>query len=420
MVNQEVYQPVKNKPRFFYGYIVVVASLVILLLQYGPRNSFGVFFKPMTSELGWTRAMTSGAFTLSMLVQGSSGILMGRLNDRFGPRFIMAFCCFFLGLGFLLMSLTSSIWQLYLFYGVVIGIGVSGVFVVILSTVARWFVKRRGTMTGIVLTGGGLGTLVMPPVISRLIAAYDWRMAYIIVGIVVLTIGILAAQLLRRDPTKMGLVPYGQTERKEQELASGAEGLSFMEAAHTWQFWMVAVIFFCAGYSIFTVNVHLVPHITDLRISATTAANIFAVTGGVRIIGGIVLGGAADRIGNRWVLTISLILMSGAMFWLVPVTGVWMFSLFAVIYGLGNGGSAPMESTVVAELFGMKSHGLILGFISFAFTIGGAAGPFLAGYLFDINGDYKLAFLISASIGVVAMVLAAALRPVKILNTSSP
>ncbi len=416
MINKETNLPSNTEPRFFYGYIVVAVALVIMLLAYGSRFSFGVFFKPMVAEFDWTRALTSGAFTLSMVMQGIWGIFIGRLNDKFGSRFIMTLSCLFLGLGYLLMSQLGAVWQLYLFYGVLIGFGMGGVFVALLSTVARWFVKKRGTMTGIVLTGMGIGQFIALPVISQLIVNYDWRMSYVIVGVVVLLIGILAAQFLRRDPAKMGLVPYGQSEVKEQELASHTEGFSLREAVYTRQFWMVAVIYFCFGYLVFTINVHFVPHITDLGISATTAANILAIAGGVRIVSGIIMGGVADRIGNRQVLVISLILMSAVMFWLVPITEVWMLCLFALVLGLGNGGGGVMESTVVAELFGIKSHGLILGGISFVFTIGGALGPFMAGYIFDVTGSYRLAFLLCASFGVIALILAAMLRPTKKLT----
>jgi len=416
VTNKEVYQPRNTEPRFFYGYIVVAAALLIMLLAYGVRTSFGVFFKPMLAEFDWTRALTSGAVTLSMVLQGLWGIFMGRFNDRFGPRFIMTLCCFFLGLGLLLMSQTGYSWQLYLFYGVIMGIGMGGVFVALLSTVVRWFVKTRGTMTGIVLTGIGLGTLVMSPLSNWVILIYDWRMSYIIVGSVVLVIGILAAQFLRRDPTKMGLVPYGQNEVKEQELVSGTQGLSLKEAAYTRHFWMVAVIFFCLGYCIFAITIHLVPHITDLGISATTAANVLAVTGGMQVISGIVLGGVADRVGIRRVLAISLILISAALFALVPVTKVWMRYLVAVVYGFGVGGGGVTESIIVAELFGIKSHGLIFGAVSFVFTIGGAVGPLLTGYLFDVTGNYQSAFLVSATVGVGGLILAAILRPIKKLD----
>ncbi|GAH62425.1 unnamed protein product, partial [marine sediment metagenome] len=138
-----------KKPGFFYGYIIVLAAFGIQMVAWGMFNSYGVFFKPLTTEFGWTRAMTSSAVSLAMLVYGLLGIAMGRLTDRFGSRMIMVVCGFFLGLGYLLMSQVNTTWQLYLFYGLMVGIGVSALDVSLLSTVARWFVKKRGMMTGI-------------------------------------------------------------------------------------------------------------------------------------------------------------------------------------------------------------------------------------------------------------------------------
>ena len=413
MDNQKFSESPMTKQKFFYGYIIVAAALLIIILDYGARLSFGVFFKPMLHEFDWTRSLTSGAFTISMLFQGLGSIYMGRLNDKLGPRFVMTICGVFLGVGFLLMSQVGGVWQLYLFYGVIIGTGMGGAFVALLSTVARWFVKRRGMMTGIVIAGVGLGQFIVSPVANWLISIYDWRMSYIIIGSVVLIIGVLAAQILRRDPTKMGLVPHGEQKVGEKRLASGEEGFSLVEAIHTRQFWMVIVIFFCLGYCVFTVNVHLVPNITDLGISATTAANILAVAGALTAIGCIVLGGIADRIGNRQVCVISFILITTSVFCLVAIKEVWMFYPYAIIYGLGAGGGAPVESTLTAELFGMKSHGAIFGVVSFSFTIGGAVGPFLTGYAFDVTGNYQVAFLITAASGAIGLILSAILRPMK-------
>lgn len=395
----------KNKPRIFYGYILVAAAFLIILLTYGSRLSFGVFFKPMASELQWSRALLSGAMTIAILVQGLWGILMGRVNDRFGPRLIMTMCCFFMGTGFILTSLVNSIWQLYLVFGVITGIGMGGVFVALISTVTRWFVKRRGTMTGVVMMGIGLGVLIVSPASNWLISLFQWRTSYIIVGGVVLAAGILAAQLLRRDPASMGLLPYGGEKAKEREPAAVASGLSLKQAVGTGQFWLAAVIFLCLGYCIFAINVHLVPHITDLEISAAAAANIMGATGALQTVGGVVLGGAADKIGNRQVLVISFILVTASMFCLVFLQGVSWFYLFAVIYGLGVGGGTVMESTIVAELFGMKSHGVILGFMSFAFTVGGAVGPLVTGYIFDTGSSYRPAFLCCAAIGILGLIL---------------
>lgn len=414
MSNQAVHRTTNTESRFFYGYIVVAASLLIILLTYGMRTSFGVFFKPMINEFDWTRALTSGAVTLSMLMQGLWGILMGRVNDRFGSRLVITLCCFLSGAGLLLMYLVNSSWQLYLFYGVIFGMGMGGVFVALFSTVARWFVKQRGIMTGIVAAGIGAGTLIMAPVADWLISLYDWRVSNLILGSVAMVIGIITAQFLRRDPAQMGLVPYGQNENRAENMSPVvAGGLSLRETVATRQFWMLAIVFFSLGYSIFTVTIHLVPHIIDLQISATTAAVILAVSGGMQVVGGILIGGIADRIGNRRALVIGFVITAAAMFWLLPVNSVLMFYLFAVVYGVGVSGGGIMEPIIVAELFGMKSHGLILGVVSFVFTVGGAVGPLVTGYVFDLTGSYQTAFLVCAILDVAAVVLVAFLRPIR-------
>ena len=411
MTENKSYPASKNGPCFFYGYIVIIAAFVVMLLAYGVRTSFGVFFKPMATEFDWSRALTSGAVTLSMLIQGVWGIVMGRINDKIGSRWVITLCCFLLGVGFMLLSVTQYSWQLYLFYGVIIGLGMGGVFVALVSTVARWFVKRRGLMTGIVLAGIGAGTLIIAPVSSWLISAYEWRLSYLLIGGAVLIIGIAAAQFMRRDPAKMGLMPDGRIEEKSPELPSDIKGLSLKEALLTRQFWMVGISFAFLGYCTFTITVHLVPHITDLGISATSAAGILSVTGGVQSVGGVVMGILADKIGSRRIITISFVVVSAALLCLIPVNGVGLLFLLAIVYGFGIGGGTAMESTIVAELFGLKSHGVILGVISFGFTIGAAIGPLVTGYLFDMTGNYQTAFLVCGVTGICGLLLSALLRP---------
>jgi MFS family permease len=413
MTNKDVDRSPKTKPRFFYGYVVVVAAFITQIFMYGPRASYGVFFKPMEAEFGWSRALISGAFSISVIVQGLTGIVMGGLNDRFGPRVVMTLCGVLLGLGFLLMSQINTPWQLYLFYVVIVGTGMGGIFAPPFSTLARWFVKRRGVMTGIVIAGGGTGGIIVPPVANWLISTYGWRDAYAIIGVAVLVIVILAAQFLRRDPAKMGQVPYGENIGQEQELNLDAEGLSLKEANRTSQFWMAISMLFCFGVGVSITRVHLVPHAIDLGISAATAANILAASGGALVAGGIVLGMVADRIGNRQTLGICFILISAAMFWLLIARESWMFYLFAILIGAATGAGAMLEPPLVAELFGIKSHGLILGIVECSITIGAAVGPFITGYIFDVYGSYQLAFLICAAAGVVGLILSAALRPIK-------
>jgi MFS family permease len=393
-----------KKPGFFYGYVIVFIGFVNMLVMFGTFYSFGVFFKPLSTEFGWTRATTSGAYSLGMFLSGLLAIIMGKLTDRFGPRIVMTLCGFLFGLGFLLMSRVSTIWQLYLFYGVVAGVGLSGAFVPPLSTVARWFVKRRGIMTGFVVAGIGVGTLIVPPVATWLIESWDWSTAYIVIGAVALVLIILSAQFLRLDPRRMGLLPDGESE-EAAGLNLHARGFSFKEAMGSWQLWVLFAVLFCFGYCLHTILAHIANHVTDLRFSATVGAGIIAVIGGLSVAGRIATGSITDRVGSKSPLIINLILMSGALFWLLAAGELWMFYLFAVIFGFAYGGLAAMESPIVAELFGLSSHGVIMGVASFGYTVGGAVGPVVAGRIFDIFNSYQIAFLVCAVVAILGIIL---------------
>jgi MFS family permease len=411
---QQVPQSPGDRPRFFYGYIVVGAALLIMAIMWGAYNLFGIFFKPVLTDFNWTRTMISGALSLSWIVQGLLGIVMGRLTDRFGPRLVLTISGFLVGVGYLLMSYVSTVWQLYLFYGVIIGSGMGGSWVPIVSTVARWFAKRRNLMTGIVLTGVSIGTLIAPPVASRLISAYDWHTSYIIVGSIVLVVVVSVAQLLRRDPTQVKQRPYGESEGQKQEFVSETPPFSLREAVHTRQFWLASGMFFCFGFCFYTIMTHIALHAIDLGISPITAANILATIGGLSIAGRLVLGSAADRFGNRQVFIIGFILMAAALFWLVPAKELWALYLFVVVFGFALGGCATSESPLVAGLFGLSSHGLILGVINLlGFTFGAAIGPLIAGYIFDINNSYQLAFIVCAAVSVVGLILTVLLTPIE-------
>ena len=406
-------QSLNGETGFFYGYFVVIAAFFIMFVMYATYYAFGVFFKPMLNEFGWTRAIISGTFSLSSIMMGLLGFAMGRLTDKFGPRIVMTTCGLLLGLGYVLMSQLDVVWKLYLFYGVIVGAGMGGSFVPLMSTVARWFDKRRSMMTGIVTAGIGIGALVGPPVASRLISAYGWRVSYVILGGIVLAVVVLSSQLIKRDPAQAGQMPYGAKKGEQKGLNPGAEALSLMEAFYTGQFWVVFGMFFCFGFCLFAVMVHIAPHAIELGISAASAANILATIGGLSIVGKILLGRAADIIGNRQIYIICFATMSAALFCLGPVKMVWIFYFFAVIFGLSYGGIVASESPLVALLFGLRSHGSILGVIAVGFTIGGAFGPLLAGHIFDVTGSYRPAFFICAAISFVGLILSFVLKTKK-------
>ena len=400
------------RQKFFYGYVVVAAALFMAIAMWGARFSFGVFFSPVLEEFGWTRAATSGGFSLTWVFTGLLSILVGRLNDKFGPRLIMTIAGFLVGLGYLFMSQLSSLWQLYLFYGLV-SIGMSAVLVPTLSTVARWFVKRRALMTGIVLAGTGIALMVIVPAANQAIMNYGWRTAYMIVGMVVIVIVVLAAQFLRRDPYQMGKLPYGYGGTST--AASGAEtsGLFFTEALRTHQVWLISLAYFCTYFIYNILLVHTVIYATGQGISSVQAVGIMAFLGGAGIAGRMLMGIFADRIGNQQTMLLGAGLMMVTLFWLLMAKELWMLLLFGVVFGFGHGGMATLESPIVAHVFGMRSHGAILGLVFFSDTTGGALGPFLAGYLFDVTNSYRLAFFLCALLGVVNLMAILLIRPLK-------
>jgi len=168
--------PNNQKPfrGFYYGYVIVVATFLITFVIFAVQNAFGVFFMPMMTEFGWTRALTSGAVSLSWIIQGVVGLGMGALNDKLGPRLVLTIVGLILGISYLVMSQITSAWQFYLISGVLVGAGLGGIVVPLGSTIARWFTKRRNFMTGLGFIGVNTGFLVGTPISERIIGIYDW------------------------------------------------------------------------------------------------------------------------------------------------------------------------------------------------------------------------------------------------------
>lgn len=265
-------------------------------------------------------------------------------------------------------------------------------------------------MTGIVSAGTGIGLTIMPPIASWLIISYGWRTSFIAIGIIPLVLIILAAQFLKRNPQSIGQLPDGEIEIKQEGSNLEARGLSLREAIHTRQFWMLWVTFFCLGFPTSGILVHIVIHATGLGIPALIAASILTVIGVVSTLGRVIMGSAGDRIGNRSALIISLILVSIALLWLLVGKEVWMLYLFAAIFGLAHSAIVLM-SPMVAELFGLISHGVLTGIIATGLTIGGAIGPVLVGHIFDITGSYQLGFLTCAAASIIGLIPALLLKP---------
>jgi MFS family permease len=402
----------KGESRFFYGYVIVLVSFALQILGWGLFNSLGVFFKPIIAEFAWSRALISSAISFCIICFGITGILQGRLSDRFGPRIIMTAGGILLGGGYLLMSQVATVWHLYLFCSLLIGLGISGTDVVLLSTTARWFVKRRGMMIGIIKVGTGVGMLIMPLVINGLITAYGWRTAFVVLGATILFFYCSGSQFLVRDPGKMGLAPDGGKHGHPFDQAAPEGGMTLQEAVRTVQFYIICCSYLLVFFCVSIILMHIVSHAIDLGIAPVNAATVLSVVGGASIVGRFVMGGAGDRIGNKAALVICFVCLVSSLVWLQLADRLWMLFLFAIVYGFAHGGFYALIAPLIAELFGTRSHGVILGIVLFASAIGGAGGPVTAGYLFDITGSYGMVFGILTGMGIAGLIAALTLKPI--------
>ncbi len=418
-MDKESYKPPRQTNGFFYGYIIVIASFFLQALGLGMFNSFGVFVTPLVSEFGWSRASLTGAVSFVYVVAALVSIVLGRMNDRFGPRLIMTICGIILGFGYLLMSTVWSIWSFYIFCCVFIGIGIAGIDVVLLSTVARWFVKKRGIMTGIVKVGTGAGMLAMPILINRLVSGYGWRTTLIILGIIALVLFFIFAQFLFRDPSQKGLAPDGLQNMSTGKDWHVEKGLTFKDALKTRQFYTIAIVYTLFYTCSNTMMIHIVPHGIDLGLSGANAAKVLSTLGALSIGGRFLMGIAGDRMGNIRAMFICFVILLTGLTWLQFSHNMWMLIIFAIIHGFAHGGVFSVISPILAELFGTVSHGLIFGIVAFISSIGGFIGPVTAGYIFDSRGTYGIAFMALAAMSFLGLIATLTLKPVDTRMSSS-
>jgi MFS family permease len=393
----------QTTPRIFYGFIIAIASFFVLFAAYGVRFSYGVFFKPMAGELGMNAATTSAAYSISFFMEGVFSLVSGGLADRFGPRIVLSLSSVLVAAGYCLMPMVHSPWQLFLIYGIVLGIGMGAMFTPLVSMTARWFNARRNLMTGLVSSGAGAGMLVIPSFTAHLIERCGWRTSFLIIGIAVPVIIFIGAQFMRRDPESMGAVPYGASEKPVTERSTTKEH-ALHEALRAPQFWVVFIMSFWFSVFAMSYNVHIVPDAIDAGMHPTSAANILALTGAMLLIGRIVLGIVADRIGNKPIFIFCFLLSTSAMLFIAFMQAPWAFFLLAVMIGFSQGGVGSSQSPLIASLFGLKSHGLIFGSLGFGSTLGAAVGPLLTGYIFDRTGSYHWALLMCAASSLISLV----------------
>ena len=406
---QKAENALKQRPRFFYGWIIVAVAFVIMAVGYALRNSFSVFYPAIVEEFGWGRGNTALMFSVQMVVYGLMSPVAGRLVDRIEPRLVLSVGACIMAGGMALCSLATAQWQFYLLFGVMLAIGLSMVGVTPLGAiVSNWFVRKRGLVFGILAAGFGL-SLISAPFAQFLISSFGWENAYVIMGLLSIPLVVpLCILFIRRSPEEKGLLPDGVPQASSEPQApyehDGTANFDRKWAATTWtlgralktyQFWLLFVIFFCGmGVGETIAITHQVYFFRDVGYEPMQAATMYGVFGVAFVIGNL-CGFFSDRLGREKVFIPGCLLSAGAvslLFLITDTTQSWLPFLFAVCLGLGWGAAAPVLLATVADLFQGRHFGSIMGCVILGFSLGGAVAPWLAGFLHDRTGNYLVTF----------------------------
>ncbi|HAX25286.1 MAG TPA: MFS transporter [Thermomicrobiales bacterium] len=381
---------------FYYGWVILLVSWMLMFFTAGLSQAFGIFLKPMTEDFGWDRSSFALAMSLFAIVSALVPPFAGRLADRYGPRLVLTVGALLNGIGMILMAFTSSLWYAYLIYGGVIGLGfgVAGQ-----STnaalLARWFVKRRGMALSVSSTGLGMGQLVLLPLATLLIINFSWRISFIVIGSMSLVMVPICFFVLRRpeppdghheadDSVAVSELP--ETACLAAELIRRDTQAAFRSRA----FWLLIGGFMGCGFTIYLLMTHVAALATDRGISATQAGTALGLVGGTSLVSGVIVGSLSDRIGRKHLLAGLYLLRAASVVVLMGAHSTEALYLFAVMFGLSRANGALVSAAVI-DLYGRRAVGSILGYTTMFHQLAAALGAFAGGLAYDLTGSYNLA-----------------------------
>ncbi|MBA7710958.1 L-lactate transporter [subsurface metagenome] len=399
-----------GKSRLFYGWTVVGICFLTLAVGGSTNGSFSIFYVAILKEFHWSRADTAGAFSLSMLVFSVCGPLVGWLMDRFGARRVMPFGVIVLTIGVLSSSFISSLWQLYLFYGILIAAGVTHIgFIPNVLIISNWFFRHRALALGIANAGRGAGVLILLPLIQYAIQTVGWRHAYVLLGALVFIVLFPLLSIFQRgSPLDKGLTRLGDPDNaspKGENPKPVPGGPSLPDAMRSYRFWALGILGIIRGAGFSGLFVHAVAYMADMGYPTFFAAAMFGLAAAFRSGGGITGGFLSDRYGRESAFTIfSVLTFTGTLSLIFSKPGTpFMIYAFAILYGLGSGATGTISSSLQADIFQGKSFGLIFGVIQAATGIGAALGPWVMGLIYDTLGTYVPALQGMLGIHVIAV-----------------
>ena len=406
-----------------YGWVIVFAGLVISLCMYGVIESFAIMFKPIAAQFDWDRGTVSVASMISWISFGLSSLICGRLSDRFGSKWVIIAGGLFFVAGTFLMSQVQSLWQLYVYFGVVLAIGRSATGVPMVALVTKWFVRRQGLALAIAQSQN-VGSAVFAPLAVFLLAHNDWRWSYIWLGLI--TLVVLPLSLLMRDKQVASTEAQksGPALKHDPTYVSApvsAPGMTLGEAMRTRAFWTLnfMVLGCCMCHS--CILLHGFNHMTDVGVLESVAARVVMLMAVFGMVGKIINGLLADRIGAKWAIALFLGLQAVMIPFFIEARQPPSFYSWAILFGLGFGGPMPVYAMLFREYFGTRAIGTILGAFFMVASIGMGSGGMIGGLLHTEFGDYVVPFLTSTSTGVLAALLALTLpAPKRVMRMPVP
>jgi MFS family permease len=401
--------------KVFYGWYIVAASVGMnfyLTMAFG--LGFNVFFLPILREFGWTRALTSGAFSLRAVESGLLAPIIGFLVDRWGPRVVILWGVILGGAGMIMLGFINSLFTFYAaFLLASLGMTGAGHGVSWVAAVAHWFHRMRGRALGIAMLGPVIGGPFVV-VVALLEGLIGWRTATISLGVGMWIVGIPLALIARPRPEPYGYLPDGDPPKaapaqqtEEQGSAQDFEftGFTVAQAVKTREFWVLSSLFAAMFMGISGLMVHLIPMMEDQNYSSAQAASLLGLMFFLSGIGRIASGSLADMIDYRIVLggligfqIVGLLILSA-----VGPGQFWLAAIFALVFGIGFGGTIPLRPFLIMEMFGARAFGALQGLVQVGAIGAGVVGPVFYGWIFDTKGSYDIA--IYATISTILMTI---------------
>jgi MFS family permease len=395
-----------TKRRIFYGWYIVAAGFLCLWINVGIGfYSFPVFLVELTEKLGWGRGDTAIGVSITFIIGGLTSPAVGRLLPKYGPKKILLVGAVIFGLSFLFLSVMTSLWQFYLICCfLAVGLSCTGTMPTSYA-ISDWFHRKRGRAMGVMMVGVGLGGLIFVPLTDRLITLLQWENTFATYGILVGLIIIPAAgAIIKKRPAESGVLPDGDLTDNGQLDEAGklmqknaaAPAWTLTQAVRTRTFWAIALAFILATFGQTPILIHQVAYFRDIGISPEKAAAALGMCAFLGIGGKIFFGAMADRYPTRYAIMLCFGLQFLGTLLLLKTQSLASPFWFVILWGFAMGGIITLEPLIVAECFGLESFGVVLGMLYVFTTIGGSTGVPFAGYIFDSQKSYTMAFVIFA------------------------